>query len=443
MTQEPTPFKDIPAESRFRQGDVLVLFGELFGRGYASGLVRAARTAGMQVIGTTVGRRDDAGRLRPLLPDELSTAEAVLGGPVVNIPILAGFDRDAPEGGPTPTDLVEEMSVESWQTHALDFDYIAECQRIADERFDAALKAVFARLEVMIPDGRNVVFAHAMAGGIPRAKVFMAIANRIYKGRGSRYLSSQSLLESDLGRLVLKNFDAVTADSFGAIVQHGTALRQRIEASGARASYTAYGYHGTRILIGGQYRWQTYTHYTQAFAKMRLEHLAQEAWANGIAATVFNCPEIRTDSSDVFQGIELSLLPLLDGLQHTGNTTVSETLWRSCGALLKDGVSLSDVVSMVNDYHADPVIAGYRDFANWPLPNAPEQVEKTVGTAQQIIAMHQSRNRLVGDELSQHVVNAVGQLMLRSASRPSMPVGWIDHDLVAQEIVSAREKTVG
>ncbi|MEZ5703068.1 MAG: hypothetical protein R3E42_15655 [Burkholderiaceae bacterium] len=35
----------------------------------------------------------------------------------------------------------------------------------------------------MIPDGRNVFFAHTMAGGIPKAKVFLAIANRIYKGR--------------------------------------------------------------------------------------------------------------------------------------------------------------------------------------------------------------------------------------------------------------------
>ncbi len=35
--------------------------------------------------------------------------------------------------------------------------------------------------------------------------------------------------------------------------------------------YTAYGYHGTEILIDGEYHWQTYTNYTQGYAKMRLE----------------------------------------------------------------------------------------------------------------------------------------------------------------------------
>ena len=46
-------------------------------------------------------------------------------------------------------------------------------------------------------------------------------------------------------------------------------------------------------------------------AKMRLEQVAEAAWAKGIKATVFNCPEIRTNSSDIFVGVELSLFPLL------------------------------------------------------------------------------------------------------------------------------------
>jgi hypothetical protein len=53
-----------------------------------------------------------------------------------------------------------------------------------------------------------------MAGGIPKVKVFLAIANRIYKGKGDRFLSSRALLDSDLGKLILMNFDAVTANTF-------------------------------------------------------------------------------------------------------------------------------------------------------------------------------------------------------------------------------------
>ena len=49
----------LPQTHIFRKGDVFVLFGELFGRGYASGLVNEARQAGMEIIGITVGRRDE------------------------------------------------------------------------------------------------------------------------------------------------------------------------------------------------------------------------------------------------------------------------------------------------------------------------------------------------------------------------------------------------
>lgn len=78
-------------------------------------------------------------------------------------------------------------------------------------RFKTALDAVMAEPDDLIPDGRNVFFAHTMAGGIPKAKVVLAIVNRIYKGRGARHMSSQSLIESDLGKLVLQNFDEVSA----------------------------------------------------------------------------------------------------------------------------------------------------------------------------------------------------------------------------------------
>jgi hypothetical protein len=54
-------------------------------------------------------------------------------------------------------------------------------------------------------------------------------------------------------------------------------------------------------LIDGSYRWQTYTNYTEGYAKMRLERIAEEAWAAGVKATIYNCQEIRTNSSDVFR----------------------------------------------------------------------------------------------------------------------------------------------
>ena len=94
----PVALREIPTANIFRKGDVFVLFGELFGRGYANGLVNEARKAGMTIIGITVGRRDENNALRPLTAEELAQAEANLGGRIINVPLMAGFDLDAPAG---------------------------------------------------------------------------------------------------------------------------------------------------------------------------------------------------------------------------------------------------------------------------------------------------------------------------------------------------------
>lgn len=432
------PLTSRPENTLFGEGSVFVLFGELFGRGYATGLIDAAKAAGMSVIGITVGRRDDAGTLRPLTDEELAQAEDNLGGKIINIPLMAGFDMDAPEGGETPTDMLGGMTLDNWQEYKLDWDKVDTCRGIGTTRFKGALDKVMAELEGMIPAGANVLFAHTMAGGIPRAKAFMAIANRIYKGRGARHLSSQALLDSDLGKLILQNFDAVTAETFGHLIEQSAALRARIEGEGGQVRYTAYGYHGTRILIDGEYRWQTYTSYTQGYAKMKLEGFAQAAWDDGVKATVFNCPEIRTNSSDVFAGIELSLLPLLEALRKEGGGAWVDGLWAECQGLLKEGTSLESVLETVGSYQLDPAMQPFYNFEAWPMANSADQVDRTVGTSQDIVALHENRKELVSDVLSHHVVQATGQLIFGSASAPEGPVLWLDHDLVARQLIAAQ-----
>ncbi len=430
------PLTSRPENTLFGEGDIFVLVGELFGRGYATGLIEAAKAAGMQVIGATVGRRDDTGMLRALTDEELAEAEENLGGRIINVPLMAGFDMDAPAGGKTPTAMLTDMTLANWQDFKLDWDKVGHCRTLGTARFAQAMEQMLAQLDALIPAGKNVFFAHTMAGGIPRAKAFMAIANRVYKGRGARYQSSQSLIESDLGKLILQNFDDVTANSFGHLVDLSTTLRNRIEADGGEVHYCAYGYHGTRVLIENEYRWQTYTNYTQGYAKMRLEQLAQDAWAKGIKATVFNCPEIRTNSSDVFAGIELSLLPLLQALRREGGGAWADSLWQECQDLLNADVTLNDVLQMVQDYQLDPAMQPFHNFTGWPMANSPDQVEKTVGTSQDIVALHKDRKLLVSDVLSQHVVSATGQLIFGSASAPEGPALWLDHDVVAQQLIA-------
>ncbi|MDI7863500.1 hypothetical protein MRS76_16210 [Rhizobiaceae bacterium n13] len=432
--ENPVALNRLAENKVFRKGDVFVLFGELFGRGYATGLLDEARKAGMDIVGITVGRRDENNALRPLDAEELSAAEARLGGRIINIPLMAGFDLDAPAGGPTPTDLLAAMTLESWELDTLDWDYIKQCRDIATARFRNSLSQVMAVLDGMIADGRNVFFAHTMAGGIPKAKVFLVVANRIYKGRGPRHMSSQALLESDMGKLVLQNFDEVSAITFQHLIDFSAAIRERVEASGGQARYTAYGYHGTAVLIDGSYRWQTYTNYTQGYAKMRLECIAEEAWAAGVKATVYNCPEIRTNSSDVFTGIELPLIPLLLALKKENGGQWAEDQWQACQELLADGFTMKDVFQKITDMQANEVMRPFYDFSAWPMANSQAQSDLTIGTSNEITQMHRDSKLMISDLLSALVVEATGQLIFGASSEPSGPIQWLNHDIVARRL---------
>ncbi len=429
-----TSLTRLPQTNIFRAGDVFVLFGELFGRGYATGLIDQARAAGMEIVGITVGRRDENNALRALTDEELATAEANLGGRIINVPLMAGFDLDAPAGEPTPTELLNKMTLKSWETDTLDWAHIEKCREIGTRRFRDATAKVMARLDGMIGAGRNVFFAHTMAGGIPRAKVFMVIANRIYKGRGERFMCSQTLLDSDLGKLILQNFDEVSANTFGHLIEGSAAIRQRIEAEGGQVRYSAYGYHGTAILVDGQYQWQSYTNYTQGYAKTRLERIAREAWDEGVKATVYNCPEIRTNSTDVFAGVELPLISLLEALKHENGGAWAEAQWQACGALLAEGVTLEAVLQKVADFQRSEVMQRFRDFDAWPMPNSADQAELTIGTSEDIVALHKDKKALITDHLSNLVLEATGQLIIRESSDPSGPVLWLNHDIIARQL---------
>lgn len=433
--QAPASLREVPKTNIFRKGDVFVLFGELFGRGYANGLVNEARKAGMTIVGVTVGRRDENNALRPLTAEELATAEANLGGKIINVPLMAGFDLDAPAGEPTPTDLLANMTLKSWQDDKLDWAHIEKCRAVGVKRFKDSVAQVMSQLDGMIKDGSNVFFAHTMAGGIPKVKVFLAIANRIYKGRGERFMSSSALLNSDLGKLILMNFDEVTANTFQYLIDGSAAIRARMEKTGGQVRYTAYGYHGTEILIDGQYQWQTYTSYTQGKAKMRLENIAQAAWDKGIKATVFNCPEIRTNSSDIFVGVELSLFPLLKALKkEDGDGAWAETQWQACREVLQEGHSLESLLQKIDDYNDSSVMKGFRDFAAWPMPNSAELADIMIGTSEEITKMHKSRDALVTDVLSALVLEGTGPLMFHEASAPAAPVLWLNHDVIAKQL---------
>ncbi len=430
-----TPLKQIPEKAGYKAGDVLVLFGELFGRGYANGIVEEAQRCGMTVIGITMGRRDAAGALRPLTAEELAEAEANLGGRMINIPLEAGFDMEGPDGAPSPVEQLKGVKADDWDKVRLDWAAIEKSKQAGIARFTGALTTVLKEIEPLLPNNANVLFAHTMAGGIPRARIFMPLLNRVFKGVGERYLSSKTFWDSELGKLCRISFDEVTADTFGYLIDATKGVRERIAGRGGEVRYVAYGYHGCEVLINGAYSWQSYTPYLQGWAKIRLEEVAAKAWQAGVKATVFNCPEILTNSSALFLGVEISLYPLLEALQKEGGGPAAEAVRKSCQALLQEGTTLEALLKKANAYLGSPLLSGFSDYASWPHHNTPAQAEFMLNSSAELLAMNADPKNIVCGELSRQVFHATGKLMLHASWQPAASALWLNHDIVARQII--------
>jgi hypothetical protein len=428
-----TPLRDPPGKAGYGPGDVLVLFGELLGRGYANGIVEEARRAGMTIVGATVGRRAADGTLRPLDAAELAAAQAALGGRIVNVPLEAGFDLEPAGDGPSPVDQLKGARPDAWETSSLDWDLVARSREAGVRRFERNVAAFAAELEALLPAGANVLFVHTMAGGFPRARVYMPLMTRLFRGTGDRYLSSEAFWGSDLAKLWAASFDEVTARTLERLVRGTAALR-----AGRRVRYVAYGYHGCEVLVGGRPTWQTYVPYLQGWAKMLLERLASEAFQGGVACTVFNAPEIWTASSALFLGVELSLYPLLQALRTLdAGAPVTEAAWARCRAALRDGATVEGLLARADDYLASPVAAASRRFETWPQHTSPDQLEAMLAASEATAGMSADPKSPVVAELSPFVFRGVGRLMLDASWELKAPVLWLGHDVVAKALVGS------
>lgn len=430
--------QQLPDPAGYKTGDVLVLIGELFGRGYTNGLADEARRIGMTIIGTTVGRRESDGALRPLNAEELSTAEALLGGAIINIPLEAGFDMESVDGLPSIAEQLKKARPDDFATISFIEGSVEKACAAGAARFRSHLAQLEAELLKRIPTDANIHIAHSMAGGIPRARVFMPLLNRIFKGTGEKFLSSEVFWNSPLGQLCNASFNEVTADTFRYLIEGTAALRERSAVAGTRVCYSAYGYHGTGVLVNGEYRWQSYTPYVQGFAKMRLEEIASEAAANGIPATVYNCPEIQTNSSALFLGVEISLYPLLSAIRLEAGEQIAAPLEARCQAMLKEGETVANLLERADRYLSSPILAQIVDFSTWPQHNTREQAELMLASSAELMEMHADQKQLVCAELSRIVFLATGRLMLHSSWSPASAVIWLNHDIISRLLADQR-----
>lgn len=432
------PMAELPEASGYGAGDYLVLVGELFGRGYANGLLEEARRIGMTVIGTTVGRRGADGALRPLNSEELAEAEALLGSRVLNVPLEAGFDMESIDGQASFSDQLRSVRSNTWDQIRFSDSSIESARTAGTERFRNNLAEVVQELEKIIPTGSNVLFSYVMAGGFPRSRIFMLLLNRVFKGRGDKYLSSRLFWESGIGRLCEASFNEVSAETFRYLLEETSSLRERITGSGGNVRYTAYGYHGTGVLVGGEYRWQSYIPYMPGWAKMRLEDIAEEAFNNGIMASVYNCPEIQTNSSALFLGVEISLYPLLAAIKREAGKKAAAVVEERCRAMLGDGETLEHLLARADSYLSSPVLKQMIDFDTWPQHNSLEQAELMLDSSSELMGMHADQKQLICAELSRIVFLSTGRLMLHASWKPDAPVIWLNHDIIGRLLADAR-----
>jgi hypothetical protein len=426
--------RTLPDQARFKAGDVLVVFGELFARGYANGIVDEAERMGLKVIRSTVGRRDAEGKLRVLNAEELASQPQ----PFINVPLEAGFDMEpCSQDGSTPVDQIKTVKMSEWENAKMDWAKVEDSRRRGTERFRSHVASYMKELDGLIPKGANVIFLHTMAGGVPRAKILMPTMNKVFKGTGDRHLPSERFWQSDLGRFSDMNFEEVTANTFAHLIDLSHGLRERVESEGGSARYLAYGYHGTEVMIRGEYRWQSYAPYLQGWAKNKLEDIAVDAWKKGIKATVFNCPEILTNSSSIFQGVEVPLYPLMGALRRDGGNSkkATQALTRA-QALLKPEHSIDEMLALSDQVLSSEPIQRHSIFETWPQHNGNEQMTVLIEASEKLVEMHKDTKELITFVLSEEVFRSTGYVMYHEAWAPRGPVFWLGHDILTKALAT-------
>ena len=351
---------------------------------------------------------------------------------VIDVPLEAGFDMEPADCGTSPVGLCQKIKLSEWEKAKLDSSVLKSARLKAKTSFENRVKLWLLQLEKLLPPKGHVLIAHTMAGGVPRAKIFMPILNRVFKGRGKRFFSSEVFWQTDLGKLCEANFKEVTAQTFKTLITLSAPLREKLKNNGREISYTAYSYHGTEVLMGENYVWQTYSPYLQGFAKIELENIAKQFFAQEIKTCVFNVPEILTRSSAVFPGVEIPLYTLLGAFQKEGGEK-GKALINNCLKKLNEG-ALPFIMENTKKYFESSIIQEHSQFEKWPQHNSLSQMEQMGQLSQALFGLHKEGMESITPFLSEAVFGSTGRLIFQEMAKPSQPVCWLNHDIIARDI---------
>ncbi len=421
------PVRGKPTSQKFKKGDILVLFGELFNRGYANGLVEEAEKNGLTVVRATVGRRDESGQLRKLTAEECE----LIAKPFINVPLEAGFDLEKDQQGLAPNDYLKDVKLSEWQQASVPKASLEYSRDQARLRFQKNTKEFISQLEHYIKPGQHVHFAHLMAGGVPRCKIVMPLMNRVFKGIGDRYIPSEVFWQSGIGQFLEMNFHEVTAQTFNILLTESAELREKIKSQNGTVSYVAYGYHGTEVIFENDYQWQSYAPYIQGWAKVDLENFSKQWSKKGVACCVYNCPEILTNSSSIFKGLEIAVYNLIRALKKDKpHLALTQQIEAQCQQVLKNPQALDEIFKLVDNYFKFPDTIKTSVLEGWPQHSLKNQLELALKTSDGIIALHQDEKVLMTGVLSELIFKACGYVMLHDGRSPKNPVAWIGHDAI-------------
>ena len=157
----------------------------------------------------------------------------------------------------------------------------------------------------------------------------------------------------------------------------------------------------------------------------------------GIHCTVFNCPEILTNSSSIFQGVEVSLYPLLGAIQKEGeNSKYCQNVLAQCKNLIKENHSFEEIMNFTNEYVKNDLTKSHSIYEKWPQHNSKDQMEYMLDSSEHLISMHKDPKVLMTFPLSEEVFKATGQLMLHESWNLKEPVLWLNHDIVAKQMAT-------
>lgn len=412
----------------FNSEDTLVIFGEVFSGGYVSGLIRVAKSRGMKVIYSTMGRRDSEGILRALNKQELESQPKSL----INVPLEAGFDMEPADSHKRPVDLCEKIPLKDWDKAELDKNVMESARKNAVRTFKERVQKWLEELSQKLPDKGNVLIAHTMAGGVPRAKIFLPALNRVLKGTGKRFFPSEVFWKSDMGWLCEKNFNEVTAQTYKHLIESSAPLRKQLNKTGRKVFYTAYSYHGTETLMGEQYKWQSYSPYLQGFAKLELEKISTTFFHEGINTCVFNVPEILTKSSAVFPGVEIPLYTILGAFKKQGGSKGAQIV-SQCLEKMQDG-AFNIIMDTTKKYFESEEVKKQSVFEKWPQHNSKEQMEIMLETSKKLSTLHKDSRQSITPFLSEVLFNSCGNLIFQEMSKTKQAVCWLGHDIIADDI---------